>query len=354
MTASRARRPTITDIATAAGVSVQTVSRVLNDRPDVSFETSKRVQAIIDEVGYSPSVVARSLARGRSWMLGVVTSALDLVGPSQILTGIEGRARELGYAISLDLIRDPAADEVAAIIASLEARRVDGIIWAIPPVVGDRPRTDDTAALVAVPGVQVGGPDTGIALPSISIDNQQIGRIATGHLLDTGSTRVGIVTGPAHSWEARERTAGWLDAHRVRGLEPADALVVEGDWTPESGRRGLERLIERVPSLDGVFAANDQMAAGVLHAAHVRGLRLPADLAVIGVDDIAEASHYWPPLSTVRQPLREAGALAVEAIHLALGPLDPWTVPVGDPVHPSPIRLEPELIIRESTRRRPH
>ena len=112
-------------------------------------------------------------------------------------------------------------------------------------------------------------------------------------------------------WESQQRIAGWRDTLIAAGISPSDELIFEGDWTPSSGEHGLYRLVERVPALDAVFASNDQMALGVLHGAHRLGRRVPDELSVVGVDDIAEGSHFWPPLTTVHQPLRDAGALAV-------------------------------------------
>lgn len=344
------RRVTIRDVAEAAGVSAQTVSRVLNERPDVAPETYRRVRAIIDEVGYAPNLLARSLIRGRSHVLGVVAYGLDYFGPSRILTGIDRQAGALGYSISLDLIREPETDAVEPLLSNLLARQVDGIVWAIPPVSNNRAWTRRTDLDISVPVVLVGGPERVGPLATISIDNRAIGRIATDHLIVTGARHVGIITGPMSWWEARERRAGWEDALRAHGHAPDGHAIVEGDWTPESGRAGIVSLLERAPSVDAVFVSNDQMAAGVLHAAHVLGLRVPDDLAIVGVDNIAESSHYWPPLTTVHQPLQDAGARAVEAIHHVLARSAPGSPPrpVGVPTA-GPI--EPRLIIRDSTRR---
>jgi LacI family transcriptional regulator len=347
---SGGRRVTIRDVADAAGVSFQTVSRVLNERPDVAPETYRRIRAIIDEVGYAPNQLARSLIRGRSHVLGVVAYGLDYFGPSRILAGIDRQAGALGYTISLDLIREPETDAVEPLLSSLLARQVDGIVWAIPPVSNNRVWTRRTDLDVAVPVVLVGGPARVGPLATVSIDNRAIGRIATDHLIATGARHVGIVTGPMSWWEARERKAGWEDAQRARGVAPDADAVVEGDWTPESGRFGIISLLERAPTVDAVFVSNDQMAAGVLHAAHMLGRRIPDDLAIVGVDNVAESSHYWPPLTTVQQPLQEAGARAVEAIHHALvgsapdGSPGPVGVPTAAPI-------EPHLIVRDSTRR---
>lgn len=347
---SGGRRVTIRDVADAAGVSFQTVSRVLNERPDVAPETYRRIRAIIDEVGYAPNRLARSLIQGRSHVLGVVAYGLDYFGPSRILTGIDRQASALGYTISLDLIREPGTDAVEPLLSSLLARQVDGIVWAIPPVGNNRAWTRRTDLDVSVPVILVGGPERVGPFATISIHNRAIGRIATDHLIDTGARHVGIVTGPMSWWEARERRAGWEDAQRARGFAPDRNAIVEGDWTPESGRSGVISLLQRAPSIDAVFVSNDQMAAGVLHAAHMLGLRIPDDLAIVGVDNVAESSHYWPPLTTVQQPLQEAGARAVEAVHQALAGSDPGLSPRPVGVTTAG-RLEPHLIIRDSTRR---
>jgi LacI family transcriptional regulator len=160
---------------------------------------------------------------------------------------------------------------------------------------------------------------------------------------------VATVTGPLDWWEARERLAGWRETLRAAGATPSDDLVYEGDWSPSSGEEGLYELLRRTPDIDAVFAGNDQMAVGVLHAAHRLGLRIPEELSVVGVDDIAEGSHVWPPLTTVRQPLADAGALAVEVVVQAIRAARPRRG--AEDVRIDRVTLlEPELIVRESSR----
>jgi LacI family transcriptional regulator len=185
--------------------------------------------------------------------------------------------------------------------------------------------------------------------PSIGIDNRAIGRLATRHLLEGGSRRVAIVTGPLDWWEARERLAGWRETMSSAGAQPVDELIVEGDWTPSSGEEGLQALLRRAPDIDAVFASNDQMALGVMHAAHRLGLSIPEGLSVVGVDDIAEGSHFWPPLTTVRQPLRDAGALAVEIVVRAIRVARPGRQPEEADL-PRVNLLQPTLIVRQSSR----
>ncbi len=343
------KRWTIKEVAEAAGVSTQTVSRVLNNRPDVAPETYERVQRIIAETGYSPNVFARSLTQGRSQILGVVAFGLDYFGPSRILTGVEEQAAEMGYSISLNLIHRPEIDDVDRLLNSLVARQVDGVLWTIPEVGDNRAWSHAMSQDLPIPVALVGGMAGQTPLTSIGIDNRAIGRLATEHLLAGGARTVGVVTGPLHWWEAQQRQDGWREILEAHGMTAGDALVVEGDWSANSGEQALYRLLEQQPDIDAVFAGNDQMALGVLHGAHRLGRRVPDDLAVVGVDNIAEASHFWPALTTVHQPLREAGAQAVQAIVASIG-RQGQTRRSHETVAPQAILLRPELIIRESSR----
>jgi LacI family transcriptional regulator len=184
-------------------------------------------------------------------------------------------------------------------------------------------------------------------LPSIGIDNAAIGCLATEHLLAGGARKVGIITGPLSWWESRQRLLGWRQTLEAHNLAPSEMLVTEGDWTVTSGEQGLYRLLERCPDIDAIFASNDQMALGVLHAAHRRGRRVPEELSVVGVDNIAEASHFWPPMTTVYQPLADAGALAVVEIDRLISKTRQSR---RSDETPKMTLLEPEIIVRESTR----
>ncbi len=342
------QRLTIRDVAAAAGVSTQTVSRVLNNRMDVAPETLRRVNEIIRETGYSPNMLARGLTQGRSHILGVVAYGLEYFGPSKIVTAIERQAAEMGYAILLTLVLEPEIDNVESILSALSARQVDGIIWAVPEVSANGIWCPDKSPVADRPILLVGGTAGQVNLPSLAIDNVAIGRLATQHLLAGGARNVGIVTGPMTWWEARQRFEGWQSTLEEEGRVPLDCLITEGDWTVSSGEQGLYRILERCPDIDAVFASNDQMALGVLHAAHRLGISVPDRLSVVGVDNIAEASHFWPPLTTVYQPLADEGARAVEEIdrliNRALGTRRAPTQPL------EPRLLQPALIARASSR----
>lgn len=346
------KRITIKEVAEAAGVSTQTVSRVVNNHPDVSPETLQRVQQIIKETGYAPNALARSLIQGRSHTLGVVAYGLDYFGPSRILTGIEQQAAEMGYSIFLNLIHQPETADVDALLDSLSARQVDGIIWAIPEIGHNRAWVEASNFNFRVPAMFVSGMEQAASLPLVGVDNRAIGRLATEHLLAGGAKKVGIISGPLSWWESQERQRGWREALEARRIKVDSRMMVTGDWQPRSGEQGLYQLLAQCPDIDAVFASNDQMALGALHAAHRLGRRVPQDLSIMGVDNTPEAAHFWPPLTTVRQRLREAGALVVQEIDQLIQGSKPATSSsdaqngAGSQV----TLLQPELIVRESTR----
>jgi LacI family transcriptional regulator len=307
-----------------------------------------RVQDVIRATGYAPNMLARGLTQGRSHVLGVVAYGLEYFGPSRIVSAIERQAAEMGYGISLNLILEPETDDVDHVLDTLRSRQVDGIIWAIPQVSNNRAWAYTKGTDLPVPVILVGGMAGTTNLPSIGIDNAEIGRLATAHLLEGGARKVAIVTGPLTWWEAQQRLDGWHQTIRDSGRRVDEGLIYEGDWTVSSGEQGLYRLLAACPDIDAVFASNDQMALGVLHAAHKLGRTVPDELSVVGVDNIAEASHFWPPLTTVDQPLGDAGARAVQAID-GLIKRSRQTRRTQEPT-PEVTLLRPQLIVRESSR----
>ncbi len=343
-----AKRLTIREVAAAAGVSTQTVSRVINNHPDVAPETFARVQAVIEKTGYEPNMLARGLTQGRSHVLGVVVYGLDYFGPSRVVAAIERQAAEMGYGISLNLILGTESDGVGQMLSNLRSRQVDGIIWAIPEVGDNRAWMRTHGRDLPVPVMLVGGMAGVACLPCIGIDNAAIGRLATEHLLAGGARHVGIVTGPRTWWEAEQRLQGWRETIAAAGHTVDESLIIEGDWTVDSGEQALYRMIEAHPEIDAVFASNDQMALGAIYGAHKTGRRVPEDLSVVGVDNIAEASHFWPPLTTVHQPLAEIGVMAVQVIDQMIMETPPLRR--SQEVQPEVRLLEPELVVRDSSR----
>lgn len=338
------KRVTIKEIAKEVGVSTQTVSRVINHRPDVAPETRQRVQETIDRLGYQPNYIARSLIGGRSFTLGVVGWGLEYFGPSRNLSGIEQQANELGYTLLLSLMRQPERSDVEQILRELLSRYVDGVVWAVPEIGSNRDWMRKEILQPSVPVVFLSmqpQPD----LTVVAVDNRSGGRMATKHLLDQGHQKVGLITGPLAWWEARQRRCGWQDAHEEAGILIEDNLVVEGDWMAASGEQGLRRLLEERPDMDAVFVCNDQMALGALQAARQMGVRVPEDVAVVGFDDIPESVYFYPPLSTVRQDMVEIGRCAVRELGCMIEAIQQGKADV----ELKTILLQPELIVRESS-----
>ncbi len=336
------KRVTITQVATEAGVSTQTVSRVINYHQNVAPETRQRVLQVIDRLGYQPSNIARSLIQGYSGTLGVVGYGLEYFGPSRTLSGIEQQANELGYSLLLSLMRQPEKNDVEQVLRDMLSRYVDGIIWAMPEIGNNRDWIQQGTPQLSVPIVFLSmEPHPNLSV--VAVDNRSGGRMATEHLLDQGYLTIGLITGPLDWWEARQRQLGWQDALKEACTE--DHLVVEGDWTAESGERGLRQLLEQRPDMDAVFVCNDQMALGALQAARQMGIRVPEDLALVGFDDIPESAYFYPPLSTVRQDMVELGRCAVRE----LGCIIEASQQGRAVVEPRTILLQLQLIIRESS-----
>ena len=329
-------RVTIKDVARRAGVSIGTVSNTLSGRRPVSEATRRRVLQVIEESGYRPNEVARSLVTQRSHTLGVVAMGFDYFGPSQTVTGIEREARHQGYFVTLSVIGydDTAAAEV---LEGLVDRRVDGIIWAVPEI-GDNHAWIENGVPLGLPAVftnMEGRSDVAAAV----IDNFAGGKTATEHLLAQGRRRIGHITGPLVWWEARERRRGWQAALRTAGLADQTTWWEEGDWSARSGREAMERLLARCPQVDAVFVQNDQMALGAIKVLRGRGLQVPEDVALVGFDDIPEAAYFEPPLTTIRQDLHELGRTIVQSL------LELIETPDAQRCY---ISLQPQLIVRES------
>jgi LacI family transcriptional regulator len=304
-------RITIKEIARMCGVSTQTVSRVINKRPDVSPETRKAVEAAIAATGFQPSAVARSLVQRRSQTLGVIVAGLRYFGVAQTLNGITEEAQASGYGILLKEIESTDTVDIAPVIEFMIAHRVEGLIFAAPQL-GTNIATARAQMPASSPPIVFLKSEPSSAFSTIVIDNYGGARMATTHLLALGRRRIGHLAGPLPWREAQDRHDGWLDAIRDAGLEPGP--VVSGTWSSASGEVAFEQLLARDPDLDGIFVANDQMALGVLHVAQARGIAIPDDIAVVGFDGLDEAAHFSPTLTTVVQPLRELGELAVREV----------------------------------------
>jgi DNA-binding LacI/PurR family transcriptional regulator len=320
------------DVARIAGVSHQTVSRVINDSTHVRPATRERVLAAMRQLDYRPNPVARALVTGRSRTLGVVSFDTTLYGPASTLYGIERAAHEAGYAVSVISMR--ALDRASALTAveRLRTQGVDGIL-----VIAPHERAADAVrhlpATVPVVAVE-GGPDG--AVPVVALDQFEGAASATRHLLELGHRTVWHIAGPPDWQEAQQRLAGWratLDAAGAQAPEP-----LQGDWSAHSGYDLARRLLDA--GATAVFAANDQMALGVLRRLHEAGRAVPRDLSLVGFDDIPEAAYFTPPLTTVRQDFGEIGR---RSLLLLLRELESGSRSSAR------VTVPPELILRAST-----
>lgn len=337
---------TLKDVAKLAGVSTKTVSRVVNNQGEIRKETRERVQAAIEQLGYRPNVLARSLIHQRTNTLGVVAWGIDYFGPSHTVVGIEQQAHQLGYSLFLNLMAQPDGGDSDYVLDTLIAHRVDGIIWAVPEV-GNNRAWLDSSTLNQLPPMIFLSMQPRPGLPVVAVDNYSGAKQATQHLIDQGRRKIGIITGPLTWWEARERYAGWEAMMHKAHLETPSSLVVEGDWSASDGELGLSKLLEQEPDIDAVFASSDQIALGALSTAHRLGKKIPQDLAIVGFDNIPESACFWPPLTTVYQRLTDVGRIAVQILHRMieanrqLKTLDEAAVTL----------VNPELIVRASSLR---
>lgn len=341
------KKVTIKDVAAAAGVSHQTVSRVMNNRPDVAKETRTRVRAVIEQLNYQPSAIARSLSRQRSYTLGVVTAGLKYIGPSRTLSGITEQAEELGYALLLKELSGFHTVDIIPILNFLISRHVDGIIWAVAEIGDNREHLQQQLIELPIPVIFL-TMDTREDMFIITVDNYQGGRMATEHLVAQGYRRIGHIAGPLDWWEARQRKTGWHDVLEETGIPAEEHCWSSGDWSSASGAQAIIQLMETDPEMDALFVANDQMALGALQYACKLGIKVPDELALVGFDNIAESAYFWPPLTSVNQNLRQLGNTAVRELvriieSLRLG---------EDEIEPKVITLRPELIVRESSLRK--
>jgi LacI family transcriptional regulator len=335
----RQHRVTIREIARMCGVSMQTVSRVINNRPDVSPATRQAVEAAIAAVGFQPSAVARSLVQRRSQTLGVIATGLNLVGVSQTLNGITEESQGADYALLLKELAGEDVEGVTEAIHFLVAHRVEGLIIFNPPSVESSLSAWQADVPATRPPIVVLKSEPSTVCSTISVDNFGGARMATEHLLALGRTRIGHIAGPDSWREARDRTHGWRTALADAGIEPGP--IASGDWSSASGEAAARELLDRAPDLDGVFVANDQMALGLFHAAHERRISIPERIAVVGFDGLAEGAQFTPSLTTISQPLRELGRLAVREL-LSTIDLEPAQTEIRN------LTLATELLVRDS------
>ncbi|NRG41594.1 substrate-binding domain-containing protein [Rathayibacter sp. VKM Ac-2804] len=326
------RAPSIYDVARAAGVSHQTVSRVLNDHPSLRAETKKRVLDVMAQLDYRPNLAARALVTSRTRTIGVLSSQSLQFGPASSIQAIEVAARDAGYLVVTANVDGTDGDSIRAGIRHLLNQAVEGLVVIAPQI-----RVFDILSGVAlrIPNVTLQTTDAERD-DALYVDQMAGARMATAHLIELGHTEIVHLSGPQDWIEAEARMRGYLVELGDRNLPLRPPIL--GDWSAERGHHvGLE--LSRLLDVTAVFAANDQMALGVMSAFHERGIRVPEDVSVIGFDDIPEAAYYWPPLTSVRQDFAELGRRCVAAL-LSL-------IEGERPEASAPI--DPQLIVRGST-----
>jgi DNA-binding LacI/PurR family transcriptional regulator len=322
----------MTDVARLAGVSHQTVSRVLNDHPNVREQTRNRVRAAITELGYRPNRAARALVTGRTQVIGVVAQNSTLYGPASLLAAFEQAAAEAGFSVSVGSVSVLDRHSIGRAVEQHLDQRVAGIV-VIAPVASANEALDHLPADVPLVTID-GDPSRPAAL--VTVDQVAGARDATKFLLDAGHRTVWHVSGPADWFDSMGRVEGWRAALTEGGAEIPP--VVSADWTAASGFQAGQ-MLARMPEVTAIFAANDHLALGILRAMSERGRRVPEDVSVVGFDDVPEAAYFIPPLTTIRP---DFAAVARTTLAMLLGQIESGTVTAERR------SIAPELVVRHS------
>jgi DNA-binding LacI/PurR family transcriptional regulator len=340
----RGTKPTIYEVARRASVSRQTVSRVINNRPDVADDTRKRILQIIDEIGYRPSAVARSLSKQRTYNFGLITAGLEFIGPSVTMSGIAKKSEQLGYGLYFKELPRFFGENIQNIIDWFLARQVDGIIWAVPEIDSNRDWVDELVDDIQVPIIFLTSAKRE-NISTVTIDNYYGAKLATEHLLENGRKKIGHISGPLDWWESRERIRGWKDALRDAGIEAEDRMMSSGNWSSKSGKKAFDQLKNTFPEMDAVFVANDQMSLSVMQTVCEENIDIPNKLSIVGFDGIPESEFFSPPLTTIAQNLDKLGSVAVQELARMVEESNS-DGELGEPIY---LTLKPTLIIRKSS-----
>ncbi|MDR2930150.1 MAG: LacI family transcriptional regulator [Propionibacteriaceae bacterium] len=323
---------TMTDVAQAAGVSHQTVSRVLNNHPSVSSATRRAVLDAITSLDYRRNLAARALVTGSSHVIGILVSSTSQSGPVSNLLAMESVARARGYWASIAGLRDNDPQEVTDIISHFTDQGVDGIV-----AVAQTQATVEAmlAAHVNVPTVLLTAATVPAEISSADIDQASGARKALGHLRELGHVTIAHISGPETDLHAAARHGAWLAS--LPATADPEALMAVGDWSAMSGYRAACRLLAGSSGPTAIFAANDRMAYGALRALSEHGIRVPYEMSIVGFDDIEESTCSIPPLTTIRQDHTQLGSTAMQSLIDAMR---------GEPARC--VKIDPDLIVRNS------
>lgn len=339
MPAATGRAPSIRDVAKHAGVSHQTVSRVINQSPRLRPETRDRVLAAIEELGYRPSAAARALAQGRSGRIGLLIESTSHYGPVGMARGVEVAARQAGYSSTTYSVVPGSSDSFRSGVEFMSNQDVEAMA-----IIAPRMQYLESLLGTDLPGVGVlvgspsvdGDPAEELGLQRVCVDQGQGTRLAVEHLVGQGHQVIAHLSGPLDWFDARVRRSAWEEVLGAHGLEIPPLL--EGDWSADRGYEATEELLQ-IPGLTAVFVGNDQMALGLIHGLSDRGLRIPEDISIVGFDDIPESGHFRPPLTTVHQDFQALGEAAVALMLAKLSDTEGTVI----------TRVEPELVVRASS-----
>lgn len=336
MPSRKQKRPTMRDVAENVGVSIQTISAVINNKPDITPQTRQRVMDAIHQLGYRPDRVARSLRTGQSHTLALIVS--DIANPSfaTIASTAEDCAQSYGYYLTVHNTHDDPIREVRYVQSAAE-RGLDGVI-----LVSAEDRMDSSIVLenAQIPFVVIDRIPEGYNGLSVTIDNIKAGELAAEHLINLGHTRIAHISGPMRLRLARERLKGFENALEKSDLSLPTEWLCEGNWYCQEGYEAMQKMLKTSPLPTAIFAANDRMAIGAIQAIHEARLRVPEDISVIGLDDIEVSAFHIPALTTIRQPF---ATLATQAIQILLNVIQ------GNQPDLSNALIEPVLIERAST-----
>jgi LacI family transcriptional regulator len=328
----RNKRPTLRDVAKEAGVSYQTVSRVINDNSHVSPITRTRVLRAIDDLGFRPNRAAQILQTERSHTIEVV---MFYSGFNRFLYEMARTSQQMGYHFVISAITE---EEFISTLESASSRFVDGLIL-VPVRFLDEDYETLKRLIDGTALVQIGAP-RGAEIPSVIYDQVQGGRLAAQHLIDLGHEHIAEISGPLTNYDGHDRHVGWMETLSENKLRMGPSI--EADYTIEGGYRAMNQLLDSGTKFTAAFIANDSMAFGAHTALRERGFHVPDDISIVGFDDIPEAAHFLPGLTTVRQDFQVLGRLAVEYL---ISMIENPDTPIHQRV------LQPRLIVRGSTRR---
>jgi LacI family transcriptional regulator len=340
-------KPTIMDVARLAEVSMKTVSRVINKEPNVSEELRERVSRAAEMLGYRPNLSARSLAGVRSYLIGYLFGDPGGDYTHRVEVGLLDRCREAGYHLLVEQIDANASDVAERTAAIVTQLRLDGVVLTAP--ITDHPDVLRVLGEARVPFVRI-APDVDSDIsPQVRIDDFRAAQDLTEHLIGLGHRRIGFVRGDPRHAAARLRFDGYCSAMEAHKRKVPESLVEQGSFSYASGLECARRLLQRAAPPSAIVASNDDMAAAAIAVAHAMRIRVPAQLSVVGFDDAPIAEVTWPPLTTVRQPIR---AMAEAAANLLLALVASkngggWPQPMPR------LQLDYELKVRESTGQAP-